>query len=152
MKRAIWTIVLFVVLGFVLGFSLLLVPPAMAQGMGGGGSGLGVVGMTEAIADGLYLRLNGATVPTADLGIGGFGLTNMDNIIGDGSGSITNFHNAYVMTNFYEGGVALVSKYLGIVAKAADSDKLDAIDSTGFYRITGDTLEGILDGLSLIHI
>jgi len=34
----------------------------------------------------------------------------------------------------YEGGTALDSKYLGISAKAVDSDKLDGIDSTGFAR------------------
>jgi|GEM_PF-1201979 hypothetical protein len=33
-------------------------------------------------------------------------------------------------TTLYEGTVSLVSKYLGILAKATDSDKLDGIDST----------------------
>ncbi len=36
--------------------------------------------------------------------------------------------------NIYEGGTALSSKYLGKTAKAADSDKLDGIDSSGFVR------------------
>ena len=34
--------------------------------------------------------------------------------------------------NIYEAGTALSSKYLGISAKAADSDKLDGLDSTAF--------------------
>jgi len=37
-------------------------------------------------------------------------------------------------TTVYENGTALNAKYLGIGAKAADSDKLDGIDSTGFTR------------------
>ena len=72
----------------------------------GGPGGLGVVGMTEEIADGLYLRLDGTTVPTADIGFGGFSATNVLNIVGDGSGIITNF--AYI----YEGGTVLSNKYL----------------------------------------
>lgn len=35
----------------------------------------------------------------------------------------------------YEGGQALSSKYLGIKAKAADSDKLDGLDSTAFAKL-----------------
>ncbi len=41
-------------------------------------------------------------------------------------------------TTFQENGTNLASKYLGIAAKAADSDKLDNIDSTGFLRIITD--------------
>lgn len=36
--------------------------------------------------------------------------------------------------------------YLGLHAKADDANLLDNIDSTGFYRITGDTHEGTEDG------
>ena len=38
-------------------------------------------------------------------------------------------------TTLYEGTVSLVSKYLGILAKATDSDKLDGIDSTWFIQV-----------------
>lgn len=144
-------------------------------------------------------------VITGDIDMNGFGITDVDDITGDGTGSITNFLNVWATTDFYEGGVALDTKYvlltdvnylgaltngvvaagdawagtkagriwtmtyptnnsaftndslfldataadllyLGILAKAADSDKLDNIDSTGFYRITGDTLEGDIVG------
>jgi len=44
----------------------------------------------------------------------------------------------------FEGTTALSEKYLGLSAKVADADKLDGVDSSGFYRITGDTLEGTL--------
>lgn len=36
--------------------------------------------------------------------------------------------------------------YLGLTAKAADSDKVDGIHAAGFYRITGDNLEGTMNG------
>ncbi|WP_299765224.1 tail fiber domain-containing protein [uncultured Dokdonia sp.] len=42
--------------------------------------------------------------------------------------------NARFNGTIYEGGTALSNKYLGKTAKAADSNKLDGIDSSGFVR------------------
>ena len=71
------------------------------------------------------------------------------NFIVNGSTSVTG--NSYVTGSLsstgaiYEGGTSLVSKYLGISAKAADSNLLDGIDSTSFLRSNAtDTASGVI--------
>lgn len=71
----------------------------------------------------MYFRMTGGTNR-------GFVFRNdTNNVAGiDASG------NARFNGTIYEGGTALSNKYLGKTAKAADSDKLDGIDSSGFVR------------------
>ena len=52
------------------------------------------------------------------------------------SGNSNSSSVAWAASTFTEGGVSLASKYLGISAKAADSDKLDGNDSTYFATAT----------------
>lgn len=59
-------------------------------------------------------RTIGSFVITGDIDMNGFSVTDIDSITGDGSGSITNFLNIWAATDFYEGGVALSSKYASI--------------------------------------
>lgn len=47
-------------------------------------------------------------------------------------GSASYYWNSIYGTTLYENGTSLAAKYLGITAKAADSDKLDGHDSTYF--------------------
>ena len=63
------------------------------------------------IAGSYFLRKDGVNTATADIGWGGFAITDIDDIVGDGSGSITNFLNIWATTDFYEGGVAIDTKY-----------------------------------------
>jgi len=57
-------------------------------------------------------RTIGSFVIAGDIDMNGFGVTDIDDITGDGSGSITNFLNIWATTDFYEGGVALDAKYV----------------------------------------
>ena len=59
------------------------------------------------------------------------------NTISGTSWSITGA-GAAVFDSVSEGGTALSAKYLGISSKAADSDKLDALNSTDFVRYIAD--------------
>jgi hypothetical protein len=56
--------------------------------------------------------------------------SNGNSYLGTSSWKFKEMHSV----NFYENGTALSSKYLGISAKATDSDKLDGLDSTQFLR------------------
>lgn len=60
----------------------------------------------------------------------------MSNIAGSTDSKVKIMGNGDVQAvSFTENGTALASKYLGIGAKAADSDKLDNLNSTDFARI-----------------
>lgn len=77
-----------------------------------------------------HITAQGRWIKAANNSVGFLPYSNNNSLIGTNT---WRFKEAHVST-VYEGGTALGSKYLGISAKAVDSDKLDGLNSTDFSR------------------
>jgi hypothetical protein len=102
-----------------------------------------------AVGEGMYLHLGGFM--KAAIGANG--------IHSEGLGSFNGglvINGKYVVSNdgltIYENNQSLATKYLGINAKAVDSDKLDNLNSTQFLRSdVNDTSTGLLEMARNVH-